>query len=154
MTRNMKSRPPIWWGDQVDAASRDASAAVRRVAAELDFDIGCGEAPDWLQRVWARHVAATRFRGARRCGHLRAPGIAVAAAWRPGQLACPRCIFTLAPTPIEDKACDRCDVVTRDGTHPGAVAIDHVLLTFGLCGPCRSLPLTGVCPPDHDRDQR
>lgn len=102
-----------------------------------------GLPPAWLHG----HLTALRTTlhngTARPCPHLvGGPGIAYAAVWAPGVLACPTCAPTLLqPSEAEDLRCDACHRPGPGGghLHPGLVVSGPVLLAYGLCPDCRHL---------------
>ena len=134
---------PTALADQLDAAGRDARAAVAEMTAITGGPLTHTHPPAWLHGHLSALRTALHDGTARPCPHLAGgPGIAYAAVWAPGVLACPTCAPTLLqPDQAEDLRCDACRRPGPGGghLHPGLVVSGPVLLAYGLCPDCRHL---------------
>jgi hypothetical protein len=63
----------------------------------------------------------------------------VAAAWHPGLVTCPRCVYLLRTPKGTDRCCDDCgrDCTDAGGVFPGLTQYGRLLFMFATCGTCR-----------------
>ena len=137
--------------DQVDAASDDAHqfmhAVARHVGDESAQYAAAQDVPEWVRltlldafTTWASGRGST-------CRHQPTPDRpepVLAAAWRPGLVACMRCahLTGLPSGSAKDRTCDRCGRVCAglehgDGIHPGMVQLGPLIYQYGTCRDCR-----------------
>lgn len=141
---------PSWLADQCRAATRDASDLLQRAAETLDNQVRAGnpgDIPGWarlgLLTAWCEWVADS----ASTCMHSpnpRSPQPVIAAAWKPGLIACPGCTHLLALPRggVADRTCDGCGRVVAgadagDPIYPTNVAFGELIWMAGTCTDCQ-----------------
>jgi hypothetical protein len=149
----MTATLPTALADQLDTATREAHALIRRAAARDGSTYLRQEMPPrWLAKHADTLCLALTYGTAQLCPHIGpAPRVLHAAVWAPGQLVCSGCIRLLAPTTAEDSTCDRCRRHVRR-LHAAAFALGPILLAYGVCPPCHSDP--DATPPAGIRHAR
>jgi hypothetical protein len=142
--------------DQAHAATRHAYGTFFTTAAihgyPLEHRLPAGSDRAILQRLEAGLASGTTTL----CPHLFAtsPVPTFWVAWRPGRVRCAPCaraiLLATKGTP-EDQRCDRCrkvrsSLISVNVQLPALVwptelrALGPIMVTFGLCGPCRESP--------------
>jgi hypothetical protein len=128
---------PTALADQLQAAASEVHRGIERLAAAGEVHPLRQAAPTpWL----ASQLHAVRnavLRGtARVCPHLtHGPRPVLAAVWVPGMLVCAECAHLVQPDAREDNTCDRCRRHVET-IHPTLTTLGHLILAYGLCGPC------------------
>ncbi len=149
---------PTALADQGRAAADDALHFLKLEAPFLRApvsEVDIAELPEWLRldllTTWTGWTAGTG-RTCMHSPHPDRPEPVFAAAWRPGLVACARCVHltVLARGSRADRTCDRCGYVVAgiehgEGIHPGRVTFGPIVFAYGTCPDCR--------PDDHGRDQ-
>ncbi|HEV2346162.1 MAG TPA: hypothetical protein VGS97_18835, partial [Actinocrinis sp.] len=123
--------------DQLQAAADQVRRGIERLAAVGALHPTGPTAPTpWLASQLHAVRDAVLKGTVRVCPHLLSgPRIVLAAAWSPGTLVCPQCADQVRPDQREDNTCDRCR--RHDQTiHPTLATAGHLILAYGLCGPC------------------
>lgn len=121
------------FADQFQAASRDASHALRAVAGMRRVPVVRCSDTHWIKTRLAALIDQLVAGDGEICEHLTAsPSVCYAAAWAPGRVVCGRCLGGLRPA-LND-ICDRCR--TAPVTQLGAAAFGPLLLAYGLCDTC------------------
>lgn len=142
----------------------DEVARVEKVAADVEAQLlAVGDRPDVLGAgrvtwqslpAWVRlqilDVALRWSRGQiSTCRHSpdpTRPDPVVVGLWRPNLVSCPSCAPVLLRLVGEpDRTCDRCGRITAgpaagDGIYPCTVSHGPMLISWGACGDCRTLP--------------
>ncbi|MFR9803146.1 hypothetical protein ACL02T_12685 [Pseudonocardia sp. RS010] len=135
--------------DQADAAAREARELLDRAADLLGAAAGqcrTSDAPGWARLAILDTFVRWTLGRATTCLHApdaRRPRPVLAAAWKPGLIACPSCVHlvTLPHGSRADRTCDACGHVTTgpehgDGIRPGAVTYGPMTWLHGVCERC------------------
>jgi hypothetical protein len=148
-----RSAIPTAMLDQLDAAAADVWAHMHATgpAERIPLALTPADHPGWLRLPlldtfvnWIGGKAATCVHDP----HPDRPQPVVAAAWRPGTIACTACepfLFALRRGSEADRRCDGCGKVTRgpaadDGIYPVALQAGPMLYRAGVCRDCRYWP--------------
>lgn len=150
--------------DQGHAAQRDARRLLELMGREmrdvLRTDVRHGDVEEWVRLPMVETYVAWVAGEAEVCQHLadaRGPQPAVAAAWMPGKVVCPRpaCVLRLSlPHGSEgDRTCDRCGRVVAglahdDGIFPSRIVYGPLVYMWGACRDCA--PPEQVAAPTHN----
>jgi hypothetical protein len=135
--------------DQSEAAAAAVDRGMRGAAAAMGHErlkmLPATQHPDWV-RLGALNVLAVWAAGkARTCMHAPSPERPqpiVAAAWRPGVIACADCrhLFRLREGSEVAKTCDGCGRVTQgppdDPIRTDILAVGELMFMFGVCRDC------------------
>ncbi len=137
--------------DQHGAANHDARHLADQLGNHFDgTQIGGGpdKVPGWRRlgviETWIGHCSGTADTG-RHNPNIRSPQPVVAAAWKPGLIACGACVQILAPrrNSVEDRTCDACGhecagCDADDPIYPSVVQFGSLIYQFGVCTSCRN----------------
>jgi hypothetical protein len=141
---------PTWFRDQADASARTTSHMVDvlrdHIGSHQFGGIAPAEVPDWL-RLSVLDALVNWITGrAEMCRHAPdplAPQPVLAAAWRPGLVACAACahLFRLRRGSDAEATCDACGhrcagLEAGDGIHPAFIQAGSLLFQYGVCGSC------------------
>lgn len=149
MRARAKDSGYAWLLDQSDAAARHTQEYLRDLAHTNDgqvLPVPVTAQPDWVRLPLLATLADWIAGKARLCTHSpdpRRPRPVVAAAWKPGLIACKACVhlISLAPRSPKNWTCDGCGTVVdpdNDGRVWAAVASYGMLAYhFGACVGCR-----------------
>lgn len=106
-----------------------------------------GDQPEWVTLGLLHALVGWQAGRGSMCIHNpdhRRPAPVTAGAWRPGLVACARCMHLLAcrPGAAADRTCDCCGRVTTgpehdDGILPVALAAGPFTYLLGVCTGCR-----------------
>jgi hypothetical protein len=135
--------------DQGRAAARDAHEWLEFEAPLLGApvtELDIATLPEWLRldllTTWAAWSAGTG-RTCMHSPHPDRPEPVSAAAWRPGLVACARCVHltVLPPGSTADRTCDACGHVVAglpdEGISPGRLTFGPMVYGYGVCPECR-----------------
>jgi hypothetical protein len=149
MLAEINAQVPPAVADQRQAAARDAHRFLELEAPFLGApveELDIARLPDWLRldllSTWSGWTSGT----GRTCVHdprPERPEPVFAAAWRPGLIACQRCIHltVLRPGSKADRTCDCCGHVVAgldqgEGISPGRLTFGPIVFGYGLCSSC------------------
>jgi hypothetical protein len=133
----MPSPAATAYADQLSAAVREAQTVMRDLSQAMNEPMVTTRPTGWLLAQGLAVQAAMNTGTARACRHVAdSPTVAYAAVWKPGFITCLACRPLLAPSPLEDLICDKCQTHTPGGLHPCTVAVGPIILAFGLCPGC------------------
>lgn len=146
-----RGRVPAWLRDQDDAATAEAVRFLEVAAKVLDTSVDdstISELPGWVRLGVLHTYAAWQTSEGTTCMHAPHPARpepVFAVAWRPGLVACRRCIHltALRPGSVPDRTCDGCGHVAAgleqgEGIHPCQVQYGPMVFGFGACAPCHT----------------
>ncbi|MET7705450.1 hypothetical protein [Micromonospora sp. NPDC005413] len=166
----LRAVAPVGHVDQLDAATSDALRLMTDTGRAI---LGTSQAhgadaadiPSWLRlglldtlTGWADGRAST-------CRHQPTPDRpqpVIAAAWKPGLVTCPGCVYltALPRNSVRDRTCDACGRECAgpqhgDGIYPGMVQLGPLIYQYGTCGDCRPStasgnPLSATLPAEQD----
>ncbi|MFC5996259.1 hypothetical protein ACFQE5_18820 [Pseudonocardia hispaniensis] len=144
---------PVALRDQIDAATADTDRANQRLATLTGYRYltdAAATLPKWIVLALLRALAAWQVGTASTCmhnPHPDRPRPVMAAAWRPGTVACTACtlLLTCRPGSTADRTCDGCGHITtgpehHDGIRPVCVSAGPMTLMAGVCEHCRWWP--------------
>lgn len=136
--------------DQHDAAVREVSETMDRVAAGMGVEVVSGSNDDPNDPTMTAFIAQVRRalerREVRQCGHTDSPQPLFLNAWdRPYVVRCLSCNLKLPPLIGEDDLrCDTCGQVDVTGVWPAQIALGPLVISLGRCDDCT---------PDHVRNR-
>lgn len=135
--------------DQISAAARHVRQSICDGARDHGFaylERPACDVPEWVRLGLLDAFAAWVGGHADTCQHqptYRRPQPVVAAAWRPGVIACGQCthLFLLPRHRDNDRRCDGCGRITTgpensDGIRPNVAALAGFAYMFGTCAEC------------------
>jgi hypothetical protein len=128
---------PTALADQVQAATREADQATRRMQASGKAALTYLPAPTpWLAAQLGQLFAAIDDGTARGCQHLTGgPRVLFACAWTPKTIVCAHCAPRLTPDAAEETTCDKCRIHVPL-IHPRSVTTGPLVYAYGLCDDC------------------
>lgn len=143
---------PTWLVDQGDAAAADAYRWLEFEAPLIGGKLGRldhAALAGWVRLGVVSTWTAWSLGQGSTCMHAPSvdrPEPVFAAAWRPGLVACARCVHltVLRPGSPADRTCDACGHVVAgidhgEGIYPGRLQFGPMLYAYGTCDGCRPL---------------
>lgn len=146
----MRAALPAWLGDQFDAAADDTMTITRAMGQRLDGAkegfLPATAVPDWLRLSLLSTLTDWILGKGETCRHnphSDTPQPLLAAAWRPGLVACTECVhlFRLVPGSDKEATCDGCGhrctgPDNDDGIHPAVIRCGLMVFQYGACRSC------------------
>lgn len=142
--------------DQADAAADHATAVTTAAARQhgaTHINIHANSQPEWIRLTILETLVKWIAGKADTCPHSPTPvrpQPVIAAAWRPGLVACARCphLLRLRPGSAKDRTCDGCGTVVFEAGELWAATIVYgpLSFSFGACGACRFWPPEAAVP--------
>ena len=137
---------PTWVLDQYKAAAQQVYARIPAVAASTDSTVSSStlsQAPGWVRLNVLDTIVGWSAGHGQVCVHQPHPSRpqpVVAAAWKPGLVACGHCthLLRIKSGSIADRTCDGCGSVDpHDGLYPTTVTVGPLIYSLGVCQTCR-----------------
>ncbi len=133
---------PLHEQDQVDAAEREVSVVMDRVARSIGVEVENAPNVNPDDPTMTAFLADLREAigggQVRHCPHLAQPQPVFINAWdRPWTIYCHDC-WAASPKPIglEDVTCDLCGHVDPTGIWPAQVGLGYLVVSLGRCDNC------------------
>ena len=131
--------------DQVEASLSETRRGWDRLSAVLGVDSD-NDGPEWLRLAALDAMLGWMEGESRTCMHSPVPDRPqpiLAAAWKPGLIACIRCPHLLKENPLSNHVCDGCGRdfhpdKGREGIDLVFVKFSHLTYTAGACESCRN----------------